>query len=105
MRDIEIGKAVHDSYILNTSTLHSASSCAAHTQTDDTQLWHARTGHVPISVLKLFSFSSKTFVNQSYGTCHLSKQVRHSFFASDSVSSNMFDLIHMNLWGYYRVKT
>ena len=106
MRDLEIGKAVHGLYILNACKLSSTSSCSAvASHSADTNLWHARTGHVPLSVLKLFPFQCKSSVNHTCDICHLSKQVRNPFANSESCSSNVFDLVHMDLWGPYRIKT
>ena len=60
---------------------------------------------MPVSVLKLFPFQCKSSVNHTCDICHLSKQVRNPFANSESCSSNVFDLVHMDLWGPYRIKT
>ncbi|KAL8144668.1 hypothetical protein AgCh_003023 [Apium graveolens] len=106
MRYLEIGKAINGLYILNTDHLNHEATCASiSSQTSVSSLWHARTGHVPHSVLNMFPFPCKSQLSHDCDSCHLSKQIRKPFPLSDSVSTSIFDLVHMDLWGPYRIKT
>ncbi|KAK4402749.1 Retrovirus-related Pol polyprotein from transposon RE1 [Sesamum angolense] len=70
----------------------------------NSSIWHQRLGHVfaytldHIPVIKLKDVSNKIPCD----VCHFAKQPRHPFPLSDSHSSSLFDLIHIDLWGPYK---
>ena len=68
-------------------------------------MWHARFGHVPLSIFKTVSIDCKDTKLPVCDTCHISKQVRLSFHNSQTTSADIFDIVHMDLWGPYRIKT
>lgn len=68
-------------------------------------MWHARLGHVPLHILKLVLVEGVANVLDNCFSCMLAKQTRQSFPTSMSVSENLFDLVHADLWGPYRYKT
>ncbi|XP_074363225.1 uncharacterized protein LOC141703653 [Apium graveolens] len=104
MRDLEIGKAANGLYILNSAQLHPLASSVVLSSTS-TDLWHARTGHVSPSILRLLPFSCKSSLSHECDSCHFSKQIRNPFPSSDSCSEHVFDLVQVDLWGPYKVKT
>lgn len=66
--------------------------------------WHAR--HPSAKVLSLFSFlHNKPDVARHCSVCPLAKQTRTSFPSSQSSSISIFDLIHVDIWGGYRIPT
>ncbi|XP_074283885.1 uncharacterized protein LOC141608427 [Silene latifolia] len=68
-------------------------------------LWHRRMGHPSDKVVKTIpSLSSLQFNNISVcDICHFAKQHRHSFTLNNKRASNLFDSIHCDLWGSYRI--
>lgn len=70
----------------------------------DVNLWHARLGHVQGHVLKLIPVSHSSSL-EVCDSCHFAKQQRLSLHMSTSVSLDLFDLVHADVWGPYRVKT
>lgn len=67
----------------------------------DIDILHARLAHASSSKLKhLFSQFSCTDV-QSCETCILAKQHKLPFERSDSIAIDVFDLVHIDLWGPY----
>ncbi len=62
------------------------------------KLWHYRIGHPSDKVLnKLFSLSN---LNSSCcDVCRFSKQTRLPFSLSDSKTSQIFELVHFDVWG------
>ncbi|GKD94437.1 putative RNA-directed DNA polymerase [Tanacetum coccineum] len=69
-------------------------------------LWHSRLGHPADQVLvvlkKELSLSKSTNVS-ACEVCHRAKQTREPFPLSDHKSEKVGDLIHVDLWGLYRV--
>lgn len=69
-------------------------------------IWHCRLGHLADHVLKIIS--NKLHVNTETvdhvcKVCHRAKQTGDPFPISDHKSSVLGDLIHLDLWGPYRV--
>ncbi|XP_012857659.1 PREDICTED: uncharacterized protein LOC105976934 [Erythranthe guttata] len=71
-------------------------------------VWHHRLGHIPQPKLaflaKKFSLSvDKISESSCCYVCPLAKQKRLHFSNSSSVSTAMFDLIHCDIWGPFKV--
>ncbi|GJS31762.1 putative RNA-directed DNA polymerase [Tanacetum coccineum] len=69
-------------------------------------VWHKRLGHPSDQVLKVLKTSlklTKPDHNDPCDICHFSKQTREPFPLSDHTSESLGDLIHLDLWGPYRV--
>ncbi|XP_004499523.1 uncharacterized protein [Cicer arietinum] len=79
--------------------LYSLNSRSSHVTFD---LWHLRLGHPSNNVL---THICKHFPYVSFNSykicdsCYLAKQSRLPFNASNTISDNAFDLIHMDIWG------
>lgn len=71
----------------------------------NSNIWHARMGHVPANVLKQFPVEYANKIVDVCDSCYFAKQSRIPFPDSDTQSSNLFDLVHADLWGPYRFKT
>jgi len=70
-------------------------------------LWHRRLGHAPLDVIKWSSSISLTDVATSNPctVCPLAKQSKLSFPLSTHLSKSVFELVHCNIWGPYRIPT
>ncbi|GJU49890.1 ribonuclease H-like domain-containing protein, partial [Tanacetum coccineum] len=69
-------------------------------------LWHIRLGHLVdqvLSVLKSDLSLSKNTKVSVCETCHRVKQTREPFLLSDHKSKKLGELVHLNLWGPYRI--
>ncbi|GJZ84734.1 ribonuclease H-like domain-containing protein [Tanacetum coccineum] len=70
------------------------------------ELWHSRLGHPVDQVLSVLSdkigFKSGDHVS-AYDICHRAKHIRKHFPLSDHMSSSLADLIHLDVWGPYKV--
>lgn len=70
------------------------------------ELWHQRMGHPSAKVMQFLpvgSFSSVKFKNKTCDVCPRAKQHRSSFPISMSKASRVFELVHVDLWGPYRI--
>ncbi|KAL4271633.1 hypothetical protein GQ457_13G009720 [Hibiscus cannabinus] len=91
--DVKVSSSIFNSVVCNSSSL---------------QLWHARLGHPSSQRMKFFSELNKDVpsgILPDCETCHLAKQKRPSFPVSTSVSNSIFDLIHMDVWGPFPIKS
>lgn len=71
------------------------------------ELWHYRLGHAPVAKLKHIPDISP-FTNENPRvcvTCPMSKFPRLPFSLSQSRAAEPFDLVHMDIWGPYKVCT
>lgn len=75
-----------------------------------TEVWHQRLGHPSFN--KIHSLSkelnislSKDHHNTLCKICPLAKQKRLSFPSSPHISSNPFDLLHLDVWGPFHEPT
>ncbi|KAJ0818040.1 putative RNA-directed DNA polymerase [Helianthus annuus] len=68
-------------------------------------LWHNRLGHPADQVLSILKTDLGVvgFEKQSCEICHRAKQVRTPFPLSEHKSKHVGDLIHLDVWGPYRV--
>ncbi|GJX77414.1 putative RNA-directed DNA polymerase [Tanacetum coccineum] len=71
-------------------------------------LWHSRLGHPADQVLNVLKNDLKLSKNTSVSvceTCHRAKQTREPFPLSDHKSEKPGELVHLDLWGPYRVSS
>ena len=70
-------------------------------------IWHQRLGYVPMGVIRKIStfhkFGNK-FALHKCDICPLARQTRLPFPHSTSSSTCIFQLLHMDVWGPYRVE-
>ena len=79
------------------------SANVVHTQADFS-LWHKRLGHASASTLQHISIIPK--VDQCKDlclTCPMAKFVKLPYVVSSSHAAEPFDLVHIDIWGAYRV--
>jgi len=75
-------------------------------QNNDFHLWHQRLGHAPISKLKyIYCISENPFGLQPCLTCPMTKFSKLPYSLSDSHCAHIFHMIHIDIWGPYRVPT
>ena len=71
-------------------------------------LWHFRLGHMSNNMLRVAQDNDHTISVPSddfCSICPIAKQKKLSFPLSKSRASSIFALIHMDIWGPYRVPT
>nr|GEX74015.1 ribonuclease H-like domain-containing protein [Tanacetum cinerariifolium] len=71
-------------------------------------LWHSRLGHPADQVLNVLKNDLNLTKNTSVSvceTCHRAKQTREPFTLSDHKSVKPGELVHLDLWGPYRVSS
>ncbi|KAJ0890287.1 putative RNA-directed DNA polymerase [Helianthus annuus] len=68
-------------------------------------LWHSRLGHPSDQVLTVLKemFGVKSIEHGPCDVCHRSKQVRVPFPISEHKSKTVGELVHLDLWGPYKV--
>ncbi|KAJ0454407.1 putative RNA-directed DNA polymerase [Helianthus annuus] len=68
-------------------------------------LWHSRLGHPSDQVLAVLkdNFDVKSVEHGPCDVCHRAKQVRVPFPISDHKTKSVGELIHLDLWGPYKV--
>ena len=80
---------------------------ACHTNANNQlELWHKRLGHPSYKIVQMVPNVSGNCENRSLNKnceiCERSKQTREKFPLSEYQASDVFDLIHCDLWGPYR---
>jgi len=66
--------------------------------------WHCRLGHPPSKTMEMLTFSNSnksSFDSKSCDICIRAKQTRDSFPLSINKTSEVFELVHCDLWGPY----
>jgi len=99
LRKIGSAELLYGLYVFNlgnSSAVHS-SICAV--TNDNSSLWHQRLGHPSIETLKSLLLQLKFLTSHHCTTCPLAKQRKLSFPSNNHLSSNAFDLIHVDIWG------
>jgi len=76
----------------------------------DISMWHRRLGHASLQRLDAISDSLGTTRHKNKGSdfchvCHLAKQRKLSFRTSNKVCKEIFDLLHIDVWGPFSVET
>lgn len=83
-----------------------ASSRSCHVAVTNAKVWHLRLGHIPFSRLKILlphiDVSNIDFVCQ---VCPKAKQVKSSFTHSYIKTKSCFEMIHIDVWGPYKIKS
>ncbi|XP_019227530.1 PREDICTED: uncharacterized protein LOC109208834 [Nicotiana attenuata] len=78
------------------------------TNSNDIELWHRRLGHVSATVLKkLFSTNAQDISAKIdlCTKCPCAKQTRQPFPISSIKTTASFELVHMDVWGPYKIPT
>jgi len=74
---------------------------------ESADVWHKRLGHAPIDIIKrhksLSALSSKD--NSHCTVCPLAKHTKLPFPLSTTLSKGVFELLHCDIWGPYKVPT
>ncbi|KAK9749069.1 hypothetical protein RND81_02G100300 [Saponaria officinalis] len=71
---------------------------------DKSSLWHYRLGHAPLSKLKsLTTLDIHSHGNEICLTCPMAKLTKTPFPNSQTIAARPFDLIHIDIWGPYKV--
>lgn len=101
------GSANHSSLPVESDSNTSKSEPVTPNIEDPVELWHHRLGHAALSKLQsipgiksLMHHSSKICL-----TCPMSKFTKLPFLLSDSHAKDVFELIHIDIWGPYKVCT
>ncbi|KAL2941800.1 Retrovirus-related Pol polyprotein from transposon TNT 1-94 [Bienertia sinuspersici] len=74
----------------------------------NTKLWHLRLGHIPFSQLKftgVISDSKNCNIDSICQICPMARQTRLPFPSSYIKSLVPFELLHLDIWGPYKVST
>ena len=81
----------------------SVAAVAAVSSIPSLALWHARLGHASSFWVQQLAFrgslGSVSTENFDCVSCQLGKQPALPFNSSESISTNIFDLIHSDVWG------
>ncbi|XP_074336065.1 uncharacterized protein LOC141673233 [Apium graveolens] len=123
IRPLLLGKFSNGLYFLEDTTssnLKPPSSFVASASTNTTankdssptielaKLWHLRMGHLSVPMLKHVSSTLQHVSSILDCLCQifpLTKQARHSFSDSTSMTSTAFQLLHLDVWGPYKEST
>lgn len=101
-----VGIARNGLYYISANSSIAPEYFSANTHTLSMTLWHHRLGHASISAIKKItnlkqSTSEKN--NQICTSCPMAKFTKLPFSTSVSKASDIFELIHMDIWGPYKV--
>jgi len=101
-----IGRESDDLYLLKGRAIMLAGTTLR--GKNDSTLWHHRLGHASLKTIQhLPTLQNK--INSSdiedCDICPLAKQCRLQFPVSSSRSTNIFQLMHLDVWGPYKVPT
>lgn len=72
----------------------------------DTTLWHRRLGHpafLVLSSLPMFSGVMNPATSSPCDICFKAKQTREVFYDNNNKAADCFSLIHVDVWGPYRI--
>ncbi|KAL2228852.1 UNVERIFIED_CONTAM: Retrovirus-related Pol polyprotein from transposon RE2, partial [Sesamum indicum] len=103
-RNLYVVKQEHFSSSIQRSATHYLNASSSYSTSS---FWHRRLGHVPLTVLNKIPelHLNEVSLSLSCDTCHKAKQTRIPFPCSNTRSAALFDLIHVDLWGPYRIPT
>ncbi|KAL2249557.1 UNVERIFIED_CONTAM: Retrovirus-related Pol polyprotein from transposon RE2 [Sesamum indicum] len=113
MKTMAMGRLVGKLYVLNNENCKFAATieqsrkdlnmhCMKATSSD-IDLWHRRLGHTSVDVLKhIPSINKNKSVLSLCDICPMAKMHRLPFSSSDTHAVDIFDLVHMDVWGPYK---
>ena len=78
--------------------------CSSVRNNENGHIWHQRLGHLPLYKLKQFSFFPDNSID-TISSCDEARQHRLPFPLSQTQSSHLFYLIHVDVWGPYHTAT
>ncbi|KAM6587962.1 hypothetical protein CsatA_010567 [Cannabis sativa] len=111
---IGMGRKYGDLYYLNYNppkNVHSfsATACISDSKVCNETVWHYRLGHPscvkthPLNkALQLHSNSQSLF---HCSVCHYAKQKKLPFISHHNIAENIFDLVHVDIWGPFNTMT
>ena len=81
--------------------------CIEAERLNDSYLWHLRLGHAPIMKLHHLGVIDKSCKRPENfcATCPMGKLTKQPFNLSQSYAAQPFELLHINVWGPYKVQT
>lgn len=90
-----------------TTSLHIPDTVVGIKPMTTTSLWHSRLGHAPIDKIKKLPSLSHltTTIGDVCLTCPLAKFTKKPYLLSESRASKPFALVHIDIWGAYKVPT
>ncbi|GMI84995.1 hypothetical protein HRI_002168800 [Hibiscus trionum] len=96
-------------YSVNSVPVHFDNTNCMVASINNTFLWHARLGHASLSKLVKLPFPDKNTLDlttlHKCSVCPLAKQTRLPFPDHVHSATSPFSLIHIDLWGPYRIST
>ncbi|CAA7054923.1 unnamed protein product [Microthlaspi erraticum] len=107
IQDLTIGKGVliHNLYILESANLLSSRHLCG--SLVDSHLWHQRLGHPSSAKLQhipgILPMSKSS--HSHCDVCPLAKQKGLPFVSNNRLSASPFDLVHLDIWGPFRVES
>ncbi|GJZ99712.1 putative RNA-directed DNA polymerase [Tanacetum coccineum] len=107
-KTLGIGRQFNGLYLFDVdNTCKVVSNCSISTCFVSRTLWHQRLGHhvdLVLDVLKSsLNLDSQTIFEHLCDTCNKAKQTREPFPLSDHKSSKIGELVHLDVWGPYKV--
>ncbi|XP_071714361.1 uncharacterized protein [Rutidosis leptorrhynchoides] len=107
VRTLVTGSQVDGLYILN-SNIEGNNSCVTNVNSScvSKSIWHDRLGHPSDHVLNILKGDlkiSKIGSHDHCEVCHKAKQTKDPFLLSDHVSYKLGQLVHMHVWGPYKI--
>lgn len=99
--------------LYNVADSHVSSPLVANTRSclsavDTAKLWHLRLGHLPFDQLNLAlpDCNAKSLLHDTICTvCPAARQTRKPFPKSSIKTTKAFEMLHVDVWGPYRIKT
>lgn len=83
--------------------------CMETKKLSEIMMWHLRLGHTPMQKLSIMGLNIKPNHNSQTQivctTCSMGKLTKPPFPSSQSHASNPFELLHIDIWGPYKVQT
>ncbi|CAM8928890.1 unnamed protein product [Rhodiola kirilowii] len=85
-------------------------TCASIRKLVSAEIWHRRLGHFPIDQVKRMIPASKLTKGTAHSDfhceiCPFAKQTRSSFMLTQHKTSNIFDIVHGDVWGPFQTPT
>ncbi|GKC76681.1 putative RNA-directed DNA polymerase [Tanacetum coccineum] len=107
-KTLRIGRQFNGLYLFDVdNACKVVSNCSISTCFVSRTLWHQRLGHPADPVLDVLKSSlnldSQTISEHLCATCNKAKKIREPFPLSDHKSSKIGELVHLDVWGPYKV--